>query len=616
MSNNNSVLRKKRLRSKKDSSIKFDTIKNYVNSRKSTIQKEQILLEKYVEKIDVDDANIKSLLDLLLNDKNPGKFYDIYEKFLFQLSINDRLYYQSKINSRKDLSEFIKKNFINVKEMKIIFKNICIDIINTDVNNIKNIFEKNGVYFIKKIYNIIPNKLGTNEFQYYCLLNDIFYYFDDNRVSFDNKKEIFSIYEPIIVSLDELNDYEIITIFNYLVNILYIYLDQTNINMLILYKIVNSCLPFNQNKAKSLLLYLKQKKRKFLKINNKYPYEYDEIQVKENDMIYLEINKIAIKIEAKNVNWNFHEIEFEINLKSGLFMFCIRYPYNCKYNYFTINEKIDKSLDSLFNKMINSDPVKVAMMSDVEANNFEYLFQNKDILNEFKDNIHLVVFPFENYHGYSDKKSFDIYLNIYINLENDLFKVFQIFESFLISKCHEYKNCSRIYMRIFGNSELKTPRISFSSKELEKRINESSSIISSSSANYPKDSVIFKKSTNEYGESFEIALFGYKVEILFLKSIIFCLDESSWDLKSTLFYEEFKKTMIYKNPIKIEEECKKGLAKLIYQFFDFSKRNNLSGNIIINNKSYNLSDNNFCRFISFPKAPHHLTRNEEGKDWR
>jgi hypothetical protein len=186
-------------------------------------------------------------------------------------------------------------------------------------------------------------------------------------------------------------------------------------------------------------------------------------------------------------------------------MLCIRYPYNSKYNYFSIDEKIQISLENLFNTVIKSEPVVKAMQNDTEAKKFEYIFYNNEILEEFAENTHLVIFPFSNYSGYIDKMSFDIYLDIYIKNDNDINMILSKFEVFLISKLHEYKHGTRIYMKIFNKSNLKTPNISFRSINISNRIKESIDIISKASINYPKNSILFKTSTNEYGESFEEA---------------------------------------------------------------------------------------------------------------
>lgn len=47
------------------------------------------------------------------------------------------------------------------------------------------------------------------------------------------------------------------------------------------------------------------------------------------------------------------------------------------------------------------------MMLDDNARKFKYLYSNKDIFEEVQRNIHFIYLPFNNYFGYSDKKSFD-----------------------------------------------------------------------------------------------------------------------------------------------------------------------------------------------------------------
>ena len=412
-----------------------------------------------------------------------------------------------------------------------------------------------------------------------------------------------------------MEDDEIISIFNYLINILHIYLDEKIIDLNIYSLIIKSCLPFNDEKAKNVINFMKKLDENILKINKKNICEYDKIEIKKEDLITFKLNKKEIEIKAEYINWNLNE-DFYINIDSDLFMLCIRYPYNSKYNYFSIDEKIQNSLENLFNTMIKSEPVVKAMQNDTEAKKFEYIFYNNEILEEFAENTHLVIFPFSYYSGFIDKMSFDIYLDVYIKNDKDINMILSKFEVFLISKIHEYKHGTRIYMKIFNKSKLKTPNISFRSKNISNRIKESSDIISKASINYPKNSILFKTSTNEYGESFEIALFGYKIEVLFLKSIIFCLKEKNWNCSSKDFYLKIKKTMQDYNPIKLSEECNEGLPKLILEYFYFDGKNKLTNNILIENKSHNLTNNNNRRFVCIPRSSHHLTRDENSSDWR
>lgn len=596
--------------------INVQSIKSYILKCKEMLNKKEISLNDYLNKIDIDDKNIKESLHLLLKNNQMKEFYESYAKFQFHLTLKDRLFFQNTFLLNKDLPDSIKKNIIKTESIKEIFKNICLNIIDdgTD-NNIKEIFEKNCVYFKENINVTIPYKFGTKELKFYCLLNDIYLYFYSNKLSFDKKIKIFCYLRNLIISIEHLEDDEIILIFNYLINILHIYLDKKIIDKFIFSLIIKSCLPFNEEKANYTINLMKNIKENVFKINKKNICEYNKIEIKKDDLITFKLDKKEIEIKAEFINWNLNE-DFYNFIDSDLFMICIRFPYNSKYNYFSIEEKIQNSLENLFNTMIKSDPVVQAMQNDPEAKKFEYIFYNKEILQEFAENTHLVIFPFSNYSGYIDKMSFDIYLDIYIKNDNDINMILSKFEVFLISKLHEYKHGTRIYMKIFNKSNLKTPNISFRSINISNRIKESSDIISKASINYPKNSILFKTSTNEYGESFEIALFGYKIEVLFLKSIIFCLKEKNWNCSSQDFYLKIKETMQDYKPIKLSEECNEGLPKLILEYFDFDGKNKLMSNILIENKSYNLTYNNDFHYVYIPRSSHHLTRDENSSDWR
>ena len=533
------------------------------------------------------------------------------------MKLKDRLDFQKYFKEEDNLSNLIKKNIIKSDNIKLLFQEVCSAIINNiKAKNIETIFEENNIYLEDGIDIKIPNKFGTFELQYFCIISDIFNYFKSKKLTFSQKVDVFVFFRELIARLNYLKDNEIILIFNYLINILYILLEKKSIQKNIFYLIVKSCLPFDQKNANSFINECKNNEDNFLKINGKYPHEYNEKEIKEEDEIelYAIHNKIIIKTKAKYINWNLDSSFFKANLSTNLFSLCLRYPYNCKYNYFASNTKIEESLISLFNKMIKSEPIKKAMLFDNESKELGYIFDKETILKEFENNIHLVILPFSNYNGYTDKISFDIYLNIYIKEESNFNTILSYYESFLISKFHEYKHGSRIYLRIFKKKEKKTPTKYFES-EIVKRIEESKEIIIKSSKNYRKDSDIFKRRSNEYGEGFEIALFGYKMEIFFLKSIIFCLTEKSWELNSSEFYQTFKETMLSNDAINYYNECKEGLLKELYNFFDFSPRNKLSANIIFENKSSNSFTNNNCHYVVLPRESHYIYKNENNS-WR
>ena len=69
-----------------------------------------------------------------------------------------------------------------------------------------------------------------------------------------------------------------------------------------------------------------------------------------------------------------------------------------------------KSVNNFFDRMIHSAPMKQAMIIDSEASKYKYFFNNKNILKEFNENVHIVPLPFHDCGGFTDKKSFDIYI--------------------------------------------------------------------------------------------------------------------------------------------------------------------------------------------------------------
>lgn len=217
-----------------------------------------------------------------------------------------------------------------------------------------------------------------------------------------------------------------------MINILFIFLKKKDIDIILFQDIIFSCLPFNPHLAYETINYLKEIRNEFIKINGKYPYELDKLEIKEEDIIELFIFEkgIKFKISAKYIIWNFKKEQFEYYLNSDFFMLFISNPYNCNYNLFTLYQSLKTSLTSIYKKMLKSEPIKKAMLLDDESIKLGYIFENEQILKEFEENVHLVVLPFSNYHGYTDKISFDIYLNIRIKNQSDYPPILSIFECF------------------------------------------------------------------------------------------------------------------------------------------------------------------------------------------
>ena len=390
------------------------------------------------------------------------------------------------------------------------------------------------------------------------------------------------------------NEKEIILNSNYLINMLYIYKEKGYINHYLFSIIVKTCTPYDNEISNETLKTLKDYEFDFY-INNTY-FKYYNNRIKQNDKISFKIGKKSkIEIEAKYVNWDIKENLFS-TLDSEYYMLAIKYPENTKYNYFVIDNEIKKSVNSLFRKIIKSPAVKQAMIFDEGLIEYKYLLNEEKILTEFENNVHLVYFPFDNYNGYTDKKSFDIYLNISFKIQISLPRALTKFKLFFISKCHEFKHATRIYMKLYNNIDINTPLKKLKDFKEERnyilKIHENSlNNIINSSINYSKDSKIFKKTMREYGELFEYALFGYKIDVVFFYTVILFLKESTWKLSPEEFYFEYNKAMKDKKTKSINILCKGGLPKLIYNYFRDGEISNYYSNYLISKDSSTFATN-------------------------
>lgn len=325
--------------------------------------------------------------------------------------------------------------------------------------------------------------------------------------------------------------------------------------------------------------------------------------------------KKEIKIKSKYINW--YLTNLQIFIESDNFMLCVTYPENCKINYIMMDNKIGDGYNNLFNKVIKSKPIKQAMMFDDEARKYQYLFSNDEILNEIKENTHFVCFPFNNYFGYSDKKSLDIYIKSNYNFMN-LSMTLAIFDNIIRSQYHEYKHISRVYYNMIDDAfGLKTPKFSlkqFTSdrKYINNFYDESLKIIKEKTSNFTENSKCFSKSLDEYGDLVEYAIYGFKVENQNLRSVLFCLNDDSWDLDPENFNKNLKFNMRLKTNGFLLIDFLKGFGRIIYDYFDFFKEEedySLNTHIPINrsasNSPYPMND-----VIEIRRISHHMHRQE------
>jgi len=255
-------------------------------------------------------------------------------------------------------------------------------------------------------------------------------------------------------------------------------------------------------------------------------------------------------------------------------------------------------------------------MFDDEARKYKYLYSNKDILEEVQKNIHFVCLPFDNYFGYSDKKSFDLYIKSNFSFK-EIKKAFAIFDNLIRTQYHEYKHISRIYYHMVEeNIELKTPKFSLSDFKNERKYindsyNESLEIVKKKTSNISENSKCFQRTFNEYGDLVEYAINGFKVEIQMLRSVLFCLDNDSWDMDPELFNKNLKSNMKLNTSFPLKKFTK-GFSKTLYDYFDFLQKDEYTLNCtIFSTKNASSKDYN-NDVIETTILSHHMNRGENG----
>ena len=582
-------------------SKKIETIEDFINQNKKDLLAKKIKLEEYIAKNDVDNEQIYIFLnDILKSDAE--KFLKIYEDEFFKLTLEQRAQLRTKLQEIKDvtLPEYIKRNTLKETSIEKTFINILegldnISLKDVTIEKIEKVFLENNVYFNKEIDIKIPCKYGTKELQFYCLLNDLFFYFQSENIE---KKKLFNIFlylSRFIKKINE-NDENLIAKSNYLINILYMYLENRDIDQEYFVKIVETCIPFDKTTARKTLEALKNDKGQVQFLIDNIPINDYTGEITGNEIIDLEFENLKIKELSKNINWNIGD-KFYASFTSENFMLCINYPENCKYNYFSMGE-IGTSVNEFFDLMIKSPPMKQAMIIDTEASKYKYLFNDKNILEEFNKNSHLVPLPFQNYFGFTDKKSFDLYINVSYRTNNDFIRVLKKYNIFFISKSHEFKHASRIYLRLYDDKiKIKTPikdiKKSGRSRKYLGQIfdNTQKNLNTLSSINNPKENKKSKSKVGEYGDLLELSLFGYKYDELFFKSVIFCLSESSWNLSPEDFYHNFSLKIMDNEAVKLDDLCKEKFLKNLLSFYDSTKKEKKYGNLMISKDSDFISKN-------------------------
>ena len=594
--------------------IIINPISNYVNKKREEWEKNKssvdFSMEGFSKSISIiSEFNYEFLQTLIKNSLD--EFYNYYKFYQFTLTAIQRKQFQKIIKDKCDLP-IIKNNFIpdSITDIKEILVKLCnslikIDCYKTDsLEKLKQTFIDNSVYSEDKFNSSIPVKYGSRELKINKLIFEIVDFFyakfsmnalidDKNEVELISQKiETFKSFKPIFEKMElYANDEELIKVFNYLFNSIYVLFnsEENKRNYEIFNNIILCCLPFELTNAKNFFSELKKNiSEGRICIDNIDITKYNIQNIKADSKV--QFKKEKINVLCKYINCNLTPIIFKNNLQGDQFMFCFRFPKLAEINYLYINNEIRKNYQELFKTIMKSKTMRQAMNIDKEAKLFKYPFDDDLILNEVEQNCYLVPLPAKNYFGISDRAYYSIYLNSYIDTSSGFQQIFIDIDSIIKSKCHELKHIYRIYMNIYNPKiELKTPEIHYKSlkqndliKNIYSFFQTKEEIISKiySSKSVPANEV----DELDYGDLLEFAINGKKQNVFFISNSLFCLSEKSWEMTKGDFMVKYFKTCFEKS-FQFQKVKNNNFINSIIKFFGMETGLKIANSTDINKSS-------------------------------
>ena len=563
--------RKKEYIEEKDGIIPINPISDYVSKKKEEWEKGKLSNDFSKEKFSASIAIIQDFnynyLNKLLSDNDMNNFVKFYEFSQFTLTANQRKEFQKNIENKCN-SIILKKNFIPDKfnDIKELFIGLCNSII-----NIKNCVGDNfpeklketiltfGIYSENKFESFIPVGFANRELKFNKLIFEIVDFFfqssmkekvlDNNKIYLIRKKFLdFKLFKEIFEKSNLYsNDDELFSVINYLFNCIYIYYDATESqrDFELLKKIILCCMPFEIERAKNFLSEIADiiDNENLIKIDNLFLGDFKISDITGESKISFTIKNIEVK--CKDINFNLQPSEFLKLLESDKFMLCFRFPKLSEMNYLCINNNIRDSYNNLFKKIMKSKIMKLAMNKDADAKLFQYPFNKDEILEEIEKNCFLVPLPAKNYYGISDRASFSIYLNSFIDTSKKE-KVLIDIDNITKSKCHEIKHMYRVYIHIAK------PDISLNSPEISSRKLDQNELTLNNNDFfkekrelmeyiYSSKKILINQNDEkiDYGDVLEFVISGNKQNLFFPLNSLFYLSEKSCEMEFYKFENKY-----------------------------------------------------------------------------
>ena len=557
---------------KKHGIIILDAIKNYKNKKieEYTKRNESFNYKDFLKnQYDIHNDSQREYLMNAITTDHITEFENHYKKYQFVLDIETRkelqnLYNQKKIN-KESIPDIIKKNFLpqDLPSIKTLLTKVLVSINELDPEEkelsklIINSFSQNHIYFIDSFNYLIPTRYSEkNSYKYNKLLFDIAFYFLPykgifstiniiNEEIISEKLKMFKELDKFIQNINSItNDDEFINKCDYLFNCLEIIMTvpENKRNKMLFHNIINMCLPFSLEIAKNLLN--KIRKNSDILVNDIPLLKFDIEKLNENSYITLKDSKKSFKVKANGINWYLDEY-LMYYFSTDEFILCFSYN-SCLDKNYIMDNTIYPCYKNLFKLMIKSNIIKEAMMQDEEAKQFDYPFQNDEIFEECCETIHYLPIPAFSVYGLTDKNSYNIYINPIISTL-DFQNILTSFDNKLKTQSHEFKHATRIYYHLFNNKiKICTPKPynKIINDDNLKKLKEKIDIVKD--AFKVKNNKPYPKLNNlDYGDIFELNLFGITCSQFYLSSCILCLKENTWTNieKNNKFFEDYIKSI-------------------------------------------------------------------------
>ena len=570
--------------------IKNETNDNYQNLTVQEKNNNDILF-KLIGNFDINDIinlnildnNLKTIKDSVDKLKtNTEIFINNYKKFRYTISTEDR---------KKLLTEYINiMNNQNISDInfayetespKKLLQNFLLNILKLynkcilkkekfSTSEFYSEFSsliKNEGYDIGKSF-FTPSNYGNINFRYSKVFEEFLklydnLFFDKNnnlldesstKLLFENKTNILYYFSKTIENKDEVLNEELYLKYLKIIYIIMLMCEGKEKDLTIIQKIItiNNCM-INIINKKALKEYIKNNKNKlFIEKNGKEIEVNDSIinKLKLNEILLYKEDDIKLNFEIKLYNNNvFDNLGFNIQNKNW---FNCNFEYIENYHFLNASEQLKNEFKNNLLTILKSPCVKEIYMKIETKFEKDYLFESKNSNNIFEEIYkHIIFFPFpiETSFRYCNKNHYDIYINI-CPVKNDVFNLFGELYANTNDTLHEVIHIIPLYYILNSeNKNIEDANSRISSKTKKECVKKQQEFLKEIKST---DLRIKKKEDLDFGDLFEIELYGFCIREFSLKNTCELFLKDTWYKEQAI--KNFKLNYINRSIKELEEK--------------------------------------------------------------